>query len=98
MNSITLQRGSTNPLRAFIDEAQRARTASVEPRLVFALDAIAIAAQAITGRTLGEGDVVRTRSATTLMVRWGIIAGFALGVELLAANLAFDLTHEGRSL
>jgi putative MATE family efflux protein len=58
-------------------------SATIWSFLVFALDAIAIAAQAITGRTLGEGDVVRTRSATTLMVRWGIIAGFMLGVVLL---------------
>ena len=58
-------------------------SATVWSFLVFALDAIAIAAQAITGRTLGEGDVVRTRSATTLMVRWGIISGFTLGIVLL---------------
>jgi len=58
-------------------------SATIWSFLVFALDAIAIAAQAITGRTLGAGDVVRTRSATTLMVRWGIIAGFALGIVLL---------------
>ena len=58
-------------------------SATIWSFLVFALDAIAIAAQAITGRTLGEGDVVRTRSATTLMVRWGIVAGFVLGIALL---------------
>ncbi|WP_404386074.1 MATE family efflux transporter [Knoellia locipacati] len=58
-------------------------SATIWSFLVFALDAIAIAAQAITGRTLGEGDVIRTRSATTLMVRWGIISGFGLGVVLL---------------
>ena len=58
-------------------------SATIWSFLVFALDAIAIAAQAITGRTLGEGDVVRTRSATTLMVRWGIISGFVLGVVVL---------------
>lgn len=58
-------------------------SATIWSFLVFALDAIAIAAQAITGRTLGEGDVVRTRSATTLMVRWGVIAGFTLGIVLL---------------
>jgi len=51
--------------------------------LVFALDAIAIAAQAITGKALGAGDVARTRSATTLMIRWGVISGVVLGVIVL---------------
>ncbi|MFC7485641.1 MATE family efflux transporter [Knoellia sp. CPCC 206453] len=51
--------------------------------LVFALDAIAIAAQAITGKALGAGDVVRTRSATTLMIRWGVISGVVLGIVVL---------------
>ena len=43
MNNITLQRGSTNPLRAFVDEARRAQRKPhpVEPRLIFALDATA---------------------------------------------------------
>ncbi|GAA4115284.1 MATE family efflux transporter [Knoellia locipacati] len=58
-------------------------SATIWSFLVFALDAIAIAAQALTGKSLGEGDLARTRSVTTLMVRWGIIAGFALGIVLL---------------
>ncbi len=51
--------------------------------LVFALDAIAIAAQAITGKALGAGDIARTRSATTLMIRWGVIGGVVLGIVVL---------------
>ena len=35
------------------------------------LDAIAIAAQAITGRYLGAGDVAGTRAVTRRMIRWG---------------------------
>ncbi|KRE42928.1 MATE family efflux transporter [Knoellia sp. Soil729] len=58
-------------------------SATIWSFLVFALDAIAIAAQAITGKTLGAGDVERTRSATTLMVRWGILSGVALGILVL---------------
>ena len=44
--------------------------------LAFALDAIAIAAQAITGRSLGAGDVEGTRRLTRRMVRWGWAAGW----------------------
>jgi putative MATE family efflux protein len=51
--------------------------------LVFALDALAIAAQAITGKALGAGDLARTRSATTLMIRWGVIGGVVLGIVVL---------------
>jgi len=58
-------------------------SATIWSFLVFALDAIAIAAQALTGKSLGEGDLARTRSDTTLMVRWGIISGFTLGIVLL---------------
>lgn len=53
--------------------------------LAFALDAIAIAAQAITGRYLGAGDVAATRSVTNAMVRWGVFSGIATGLALAAA-------------
>ena len=39
--------------------------------LAFALDAIAIAGQAITGKYLGGGDIAGARSATTRMISWG---------------------------
>ncbi|WP_353951734.1 MATE family efflux transporter [Knoellia sp. S7-12] len=58
-------------------------SATIWSFLVFALDAIAIAAQAITGRTLGAGDLARTRAATRLMIRWGVISGVALGIVVL---------------
>ncbi|GIL34816.1 MATE family efflux transporter [Phycicoccus sp. DTK01] len=61
-------------------------TATLWSFLVFALDALAIAAQAITGRTLGAGDVARTRAATRLMVRWGVLGGVVLGVLVLAVR------------
>ena len=54
--------------------------------LTFALDALAIAAQALTGRSLGAGDAVGTRAATRLMVRWGLFCGLGLGLLLLAAS------------
>lgn len=56
--------------------------------LAFALDAIAIAAQAITGRYLGAGDVGRTRSVTTRMIWWGVLSGVVTGI-LLAAGSPF---------
>ena len=52
--------------------------------LAFALDAIAIAAQALTGRTLGAGDVETTRRLTGRMIRWGIGSGVVTGVGLAA--------------
>ena len=52
--------------------------------LAFALDAIAIAAQAITGRYLGAGDLDLTRVVTGRMVRWGLVSGVVTGVGLAA--------------
>jgi len=47
--------------------------------LSLALDAIAIAGQAIVGRYLGAGDVAAARQATRRMIEWGIVAGLLLG-------------------
>jgi putative MATE family efflux protein len=52
--------------------------------LAFALDAIAIAAQAITGRYLGAGDLVATRAVTRRMIGWGVVSGVVTGVLLAA--------------
>ncbi|HEY0905317.1 MAG TPA: MATE family efflux transporter [Marmoricola sp.] len=54
--------------------------------LAFVLDAIAIAAQALTGRALGAGDVRRVRETTTRMVRWGVLSGVVTGLLLAAAS------------
>ena len=54
--------------------------------LAFVLDAIAIAAQALTGRTLGAGDVAGTRRLTRRMLRWGVVSGVVTGVLLAAAS------------
>jgi putative MATE family efflux protein len=51
---------------------------------VLALDAIAIAAQAITGRCLGAGDIAGARAATRRMIAWGAGYGAAFSVLLLA--------------
>ncbi|MBB3045669.1 MATE family efflux transporter [Nocardioides soli] len=54
--------------------------------LAFVLDAIAIAAQALTGRSLGAGDVAGTRETTDRMVRWGAWSGVVTGVLLAVAS------------
>ncbi|WNM36333.1 MATE family efflux transporter [Streptomyces sp. Li-HN-5-11] len=48
--------------------------------LAFALDAIAIAGQAIIGRYLGAEDAEGARAACRRMVEWGIAAGVVLGL------------------
>jgi putative MATE family efflux protein len=53
--------------------------------LAFALDAIAIAGQAITGRYLGAGDVAGARAATSRMIGWGVVYGVVFGIVLAAA-------------
>ncbi|NYE36384.1 putative MATE family efflux protein [Nocardioides cavernae] len=54
--------------------------------LAFGLDAIAIAAQALTGRALGSGDVAGTRALTRRMIRWGWGSGIVAGVALAAVS------------
>ncbi|WP_116212870.1 MATE family efflux transporter [Streptomyces olivoreticuli] len=57
--------------------------------LAFALDAIAIAGQAIIGRYLGAGDAAGARAACRRMVQWGIASGVVLGVLVVAARPLF---------
>ena len=52
----------------------------------FVLDAIAIAAQAITGRYLGAGDIEGTRAVTRRMIRWGLVGGAVLSGTTLAIS------------
>lgn len=54
--------------------------------LAFALDAVAIAGQTLTGRTLGAGDADGTRALTRRMVAWGVGTGVAGGLLLLAVS------------
>jgi putative MATE family efflux protein len=53
--------------------------------LAMALDAIAIAGQAIIGRYLGADDAPGARHACSRMVRWGVGTGAVLGVLLAVA-------------
>ena len=57
--------------------------------LAFALDAIAIAGQAIIGRYLGAGDAAGARDACRRMVQWGIAAGVVLGLLVVITRPLF---------
>ncbi|MFJ9849199.1 MATE family efflux transporter [Streptomyces sp. NPDC101150] len=57
--------------------------------LAFALDAIAIAGQAIIGRYLGADDRDGAKAACRRMVQWGIASGVVLGVLVALARPLF---------
>lgn len=69
--------------------------------LAFALDALAIAAQALIGKELGAGRAASARALTGTMVRWGLGFGALTGVLLAAAapwaGLLFTPDPEVRS-
>lgn len=52
--------------------------------LAFALDAIAIAGQALTGQSLGAADPLRARQLTQRMIGWGAACGVVAALVLLA--------------
>ena len=52
--------------------------------LGFALDALAIAAQALVGKGLGSGDVEHVRAVLRRCVLWGVGSGVVLGALVIA--------------
>ena len=54
--------------------------------LAFALDALAIAGQALTGRALGAEDIATTKRLTRRMMGWGWWGGVAAAAGLLALH------------
>ena len=54
--------------------------------IAFGLDAIAIAGQTLTGRTLGAGDAAGTRQLSRRMMGWGVVTGVVAGTILAAAS------------
>ncbi|MCX4584162.1 MATE family efflux transporter [Streptomyces sp. NBC_01481] len=54
--------------------------------MAFALDAIAIAGQAIIGRYLGAGDAEGARQACRRMVQWGVVSGVVLGILVVVSR------------
>ncbi|MFE5655243.1 MATE family efflux transporter [Streptomyces sp. NPDC056431] len=57
--------------------------------MAFALDAIAIAGQAIIGRYLGANDAEGARQVCRRMVQWGVVSGVVLGALLIVARPLF---------
>ncbi|MFE5830413.1 MATE family efflux transporter [Streptomyces sp. NPDC056488] len=57
--------------------------------MAFALDAIAIAGQAIIGRYLGADDPDGARQVCRRMVQWGVVSGVVLGALLVVARPLF---------
>jgi putative MATE family efflux protein len=54
-------------------------TMTVFATLAFALDALAIAAQALVGKGLGAGELDQVRAVLRRCLRWGVGAGVVLG-------------------
>lgn len=61
-------------------------TMTVFATLAFALDALAIAAQALVGKGLGAGQVDEVREVLRRCVQWGLGAGAVLGAATLALS------------
>lgn len=61
-------------------------TLTVWSLLAFALDAIAIAGQAIIGRYLGADDAEGARAACRRMIEWGVACGAVLGLLVVLAR------------
>ncbi|GAA2791683.1 MATE family efflux transporter [Streptomyces showdoensis] len=57
--------------------------------MAFALDAIAIAGQAIIGRYLGAEDPQGARQVCRRMVQWGVVSGIVLGLLLILGRPLF---------
>ncbi|MDO8122076.1 MATE family efflux transporter [Isoptericola sp. b490] len=55
----------------------------------FALDALAIAAQALVGQALGAGEVATTRGVLRRTLTWGVVSGAALGLLLAGGAWGF---------
>jgi Na+-driven multidrug efflux pump len=61
-------------------------TMTVFATLAFALDALAIAAQALIGKGLGSGDLETVRAVLRRCIQWGVGAGAVLGIVTVALS------------
>ncbi|GAA4068078.1 MATE family efflux transporter [Agromyces indicus] len=66
-------------------------TMTLYATLAFALDALAIAAQALVGKGLGAGDVAQVRAVLRRCLEWGVGAGLVLGALLVAGAWALPV-------
>ena len=77
-----------------VADRRRARSPRTRSRgrcwyfLALALDAVAIAAQAIVGRYLGAADPVATRRSSRRMLEWGVVTGCGAASLLVAVPTA----------
>src|SRR5262249_42072985 len=64
--------------------------------LALSLDAVAIAGQAIVGRSLGATDATGARTASRRMLQWGLALGVVFAVAILVTDplLALAFTHD----
>lgn len=62
----------------------------------FALDALAIAGQALVGHAIGAGDRLTVVDVSARLTRWGLVSGASLGVALAAVSpvLGFVFTSD----
>jgi len=84
LTTYAVARTATAPHTQEVDLAAHQLASTWWTFLAFVLDAVAIAAQALTGRSLGAGDVTGTRDTTRRMVRWGVVSGIVTGLLLAA--------------
>ncbi|HEV7811450.1 MAG TPA: MATE family efflux transporter, partial [Leifsonia sp.] len=61
-------------------------TMTVFATVAFALDALAIAAQALVGKGLGAGDLAGVRAVLRRCLQWGVGAGVVFGAVVVAAS------------
>ncbi|GAA2519963.1 MATE family efflux transporter [Rarobacter incanus] len=54
--------------------------------IAYALDALAIAAQALIGHALGAGRIREARRLLRIMLRWGVVTGAVCGVAIAATS------------
>ncbi|QDZ15590.1 MATE family efflux transporter [Humibacter ginsenosidimutans] len=70
-------------------------TMAVYNAVALALDALAIAAQALIGRSLGIGDLDAVRAVLRRCLLWGVGGGAVLGVVLIALSPIFGHVFTG---
>ena len=63
--------------------------------IAYGLDAIAIAGQTLTGRTLGSGDAAGTRRLARRMMGWGVVTGVGAGAVLAATSPLVAMAFTG---
>jgi putative MATE family efflux protein len=63
--------------------------------VAYGLDAIAIAGQTLTGRTLGAGDADETRHLASRMMGWGMVTGVTAGTVLAVTSPLVAMAFTG---